>query len=91
MPPSMRLIFNRAALAVIIYACCWVVAYFAIFASNGDFDPRYLVSYFVMAWTFSAGEIPSFIWLVSLALFSIVILFWLLVAWRRRLTKTIGA
>ena len=87
----MKVTFKRAALAVFIYACCWVVAYFALFASNGDFDPQYLVSYFVMAWTFSAGEIPGFIWLFSLVLFSIVALFWLLVVWRRRSTERVGA
>jgi len=79
------MILRRAIFAVILYFICWVVAYCAMMLSCGDsLSLELLVSYFKLAWTFSAGELPSFIWLFSVVLYTFAIGAWVLISRRRR-------
>ena len=55
----------KLALGVVGYLGCWLFAYWAVVP--GDFS--HVLSYFIMGWTFSGGEYPTFIWLGSLVLF----------------------
>jgi len=53
--------------------------------SRGDgLSLDYLITYFKAAWRFSAGELPSFIWLVSLVLYAVFLASWLVVSRRHR-------
>jgi hypothetical protein len=71
-------IIRKAAPWLILYAICWFVAHAAVFLSNGDgLGMEFLVEYFVLAWSFSAGELPIFIWLLAFAAFVVIsCLFW---------------
>ena len=52
------------------YAVAWALSYVAVFLSRGDgLDLRYFFEYLTLAWTFRAGELPAFIWLLSVAAF----------------------
>ena len=52
------------------YLVAWTVAFILVFLLRGESPPWNLfVRYFQMAWTFQAGEIPSFIWLSSVIIF----------------------
>ena len=68
---------KKLALALVVYLACWVSAHCAVMLSRGDdLSLNYLVPYFLKAWTFSAGELPSFIWLVSVALYAVFLAAW---------------
>jgi hypothetical protein len=74
--PSMKFSFW----AIRAYLVVWVVAYVAMMRSRGDRPTvRECYDYFVLAWTFEAGELPGFIWLRSLAGFALLAGVWLLV------------
>ena len=52
------------------YAVAWTLSYIVVFLSRGDgLDLRYFFEYLALAWTFQAGELPAFIWLLSVAAF----------------------
>jgi hypothetical protein len=52
------------------YLRAWTVAFSLVFVLRGEPPPWNLfVRYFQMAWTFRAGETPSFIWLSSVIVF----------------------
>jgi hypothetical protein len=61
--------FGRyAATLSAAYILAWTAAYILVFVSRGDgFDFRYYLEYFALAWSFQAGELPAFIWILSLA------------------------
>ena len=76
---------KKVALALVVYLACWVAAHCAMMLSRGDgLSLDYLVPYFMKAWTFSAGELPSVIWLVSVALYVVFLAVWFgIPRWRR--------
>jgi hypothetical protein len=76
---------KQIVLAIAGYAPCWLIAHCAVMRSRGDgLSLEYLVRYFKLAWSFSAGELPSFIWLVSLALYAVFLASWLVISrWHR--------
>ena len=49
----------------VAYLVAWLLGY--TFVMDSDF--RYVVEYFKLGWTFSGGEYPSIIWLMSAGLF----------------------
>jgi len=52
------------------YMIAWTVSYLFAMVSRGDgLDFRYYFECFVLAWTFNAFEIPTFIWLFSIIAF----------------------
>jgi hypothetical protein len=73
------------ALASAAYVACWVAAHCAVMLTRGDgLSLDYLVAYFKYAWSFSAGELPGFIWLVSLVLYVSFLAGWFVISrWRR--------
>jgi hypothetical protein len=72
------------AFAFLAYVPCWVAAHCAVMLSRGDgLSLEYLVPYFVYAWTFSAGELPGFIWVFSLALYVVTLAVWFGISRRR--------
>ncbi|UHQ19725.1 hypothetical protein LVB87_00710 [Lysobacter sp. KIS68-7] len=78
---------KRIAFAAAAYVACWIAAHCAVMLLRGDgLSLEYLVSYFRLAWSFSGGELPSFIWVVSFVFYaaSLTIWFW---ASRRRVAK----
>ena len=76
---------KKIDLALAAYIPCWVVAHCMVMLSRGDgLALDYLLPYFKGAWSFSAGELPSFIWLVSLAIYGALLASWFVVSWRHR-------
>jgi len=70
---------------VATYVVAWTVAYVLVMGS----DFAYFVEYFVLAWTFRGLEIPTYIWLFSIAVFlpfAVLVLFLL----RRRRSDLSG-
>ena len=68
---------KRATVLVGLYLACWIVSHCLLFLLRGEgLGLQYLSSYFLAAWTFSAGELPTFIWLGSLVLFGLTLLAW---------------
>jgi hypothetical protein len=63
--------FLRYAVALVAtYLVTWTLSYVFMFVSRGDgLDFSHFFEYLVLAWTFRAGEVPSFIWLFSVAAF----------------------
>jgi hypothetical protein len=53
------------------YLVCWQAMYILV---NQDFNILMSFDYFFMAWTFSAGERPFFIWFFSIVIFLVVVL-----------------
>ena len=52
------------------YSVAWTLSYIVVFLGRGEgLDLRYFFQYLVLAWTFRAGELPAFIWLLSVAAF----------------------
>ncbi|GMU66326.1 MAG: hypothetical protein AMXMBFR36_26000 [Acidobacteriota bacterium] len=49
------------------YVTAWLLAYLVVMG----FEVRYVWQYFSLGWTFSGGEIPTFIWFLSLVVFSV--------------------
>lgn len=53
------------------YPLSWLFAYVLVMGASGDgLDLSHLFEYLRDAWTFSGGELPSFIWFASLAIFA---------------------
>jgi hypothetical protein len=67
------------------YSVAWTLSYMVVFLARGDgLDLRYFFQYLALAWTFQTGELPAFIWLLSVAVFLLLaplVIFFLL---RRR-------
>lgn len=66
----MKMFFKYAAILAVIYFAAWTLAYVCIFVSRGDgLDFSHYFEYLALAWTFSGGELPLFIWLFSVIAF----------------------
>ena len=72
---------KKFLLALLAYAACWVAAYCAFMLSRGEgLSLNYLIPYFEYAWCFTGGDVPGFIWLLSLALYALFIICWIVIA-----------
>lgn len=70
---------KNAFIILIIYLVSWVIAYYFV---NEGLHIKYMIEYFVSAWTFSGGERPAIVWFLSLAIFFILsLLVWLIIKW----------
>lgn len=58
--------------AIVVFSAEYALSYFAIFIWIARWNFDLLPQYFVWGWTFSGGEYPSMIWLMSLILFAAV-------------------
>lgn len=66
----MRTLLRFAVVLVAVYLAAWTSSYAVMSVSRGDgLDFTYFFEYLRLAWTFSGGELPSFIWLVSIIAF----------------------
>ena len=66
----MRTLLRYAVVLVAVYLVAWTAAYAVMFVSRGDgLDFTHFFEYLGLAWTFSGGELPSFIWLCSVIAF----------------------
>ncbi len=66
----MRTLLRYAVVLVAVYLAAWTAAYAVMFVSRGDgLDFTHFFEYLGLAWTFSGGELPSFIWLFSVIAF----------------------
>ena len=75
---------KRIALAAVAYVACWIAAHCAVMLSRGDgLSLDYLVSYFRLAWSFSGGDLPSFIWVVSIGFYAVSLAIWFWASRRR--------
>lgn len=63
-----------------LYFICWQLSYSLI---NQDFNLLMSYDYFVMAWTFTGGERPTFAWVFSIVIFLVAVSIFMLVAWVR--------
>jgi len=76
---------KKIALVLAAYPLCWIMAHCIVMLSRGDgLSLGYLIPYFKYVWSLSGGELPSFIWLVSLVLYALFLASWFVVSWRRR-------
>jgi len=63
-----------SALSLLLYAIAWTISYVAMFSLRGDsLDFSYYFEYLAWGWSFSGGELPTFIWLSSLVLFLVLL------------------
>ena len=66
----MRTFLKYAVALLATYMVAWTLSYLFVMVSRGDgLDLSYYLEYFVLAWTFNAFEIPTFIWLFSIIAF----------------------
>jgi len=66
----MRTLLRYAVVLIAAYFAAWTASYAVMFLSRGDgLDFTYFFEYLRLAWTFSGGELPSFIWLFSIITF----------------------
>ncbi len=69
---------RKICIAIFLYALSWLAAYSTVMVLRGDgASLKYVFSYFIDAWSFSGGEVPSFIWLFSLGFFVMALVSWL--------------
>ena len=54
----------------VIYLACWIFSYVLI---NGDVNIKYMVEYFISAWSFNGFIRPLYTWIFSLVIFFPVI------------------
>ena len=67
---TMSTLLRYAVVLAAVYLTSWTASYAGMFLSRGDgLDFRFFFEYLRMAWTFSGGELPSFIWLFSIITF----------------------
>lgn len=63
----MRSLLRYAVVLIAVYFVVWTTSYAFMFIRRGDgLDFTYSFEYLGLAWTFSGGELPSFIWLFSI-------------------------
>ena len=66
----MRTLFRYAVVLVAVYLAAWTGSYAVLFVNRGGgLDFTHFFEYLRLAWTFSGGELPSFIWLFSIIAF----------------------
>lgn len=76
---------KKAAIAIAAYVLCWIAVHCVVMLIRGDgLSLGYLFHDFKLAWGFSAGELPTFIWLVSLGLYAALLVAWFVASkWQR--------
>ena len=68
--PTMKPLPRYALALVATYLAAWTISYVVIFVTRGDgLDFAHSFEYLRLGWTFSGGELPSYIWLFSVILF----------------------
>ena len=66
----MRIFSRYAVVLVAAYLSAWTASYAVLCVSRGDgLDFTHFFEYLRLAWTFSGGELPTFIWLFSIVAF----------------------
>jgi hypothetical protein len=66
----MRTLSRYAVVLVTVHLLAWTVSYVVMLVSRGDrLYFSHFFEYFRLAWTFRGGELPSFIWLLSVMAF----------------------
>ena len=63
-------IYKSALFLVTAYVTCWVLIYVLI---NQDLNMILAYEYFIMAWSFNGFIRPTYIWLLSNALFIVIV------------------
>ncbi len=63
---------RTAALLLILHVIAWLSVFFVLVG----FELDLIGSYFVMGWTFSGLELPSFVWLISWPALAGLLLAW---------------
>ena len=61
-------------LSLLLYAAAWTLSYVGVFSARGDsvsFD--YYFAYLALGWSFSGGELPTFMWLLSIVVFLVLL------------------
>jgi hypothetical protein len=64
-----RTLLRYAVVLVAVYFATWTAAYAVIVRGGDGVDFRYFLEYLRMGWTFSGGELPTFVWFFSLIAF----------------------
>ncbi len=67
-------------LLVIAHLIAWSVVFVCVMG----LDIKFVPTYFFLGWTFSGGELPSYIWLLSWPVFLSIVLSWTAVHWVSR-------
>jgi hypothetical protein len=88
--PPVTLLRNLSLL-VLGYLFTWGGAYVLTLLSRGDRPSfRECCDYLILAWSFQAGELPGFIWLLSLVGFALLVSAWVFLELRRRNHSQVG-
>ena len=64
--------FLLAVFTLSMYFVCWQVSYYW---ANEDMNLEMSYDYFVMAWTLTGGERPTWIWIISIIMYVCVLIF----------------
>lgn len=70
-------IIRIAVVLIVAHLAAWTIT----FLTFVGFAPQLAFAYFSDAWTFSAGELPSLVWLYSWSLFLILLCLYLGARW----------
>lgn len=73
----------RASQEVVLALACYAVAWLTCFAFVVGAQPNLVASYFIMGWSFSGLELPSFVWFGTWPLFFVLYATVRLLRWRR--------
>ena len=66
----MGTLLRYAGFLVAVYLAAWTASYVGMFLIRGGaLDLSHFFKYFGLAWTFRGGELPTFIWLLSVIAF----------------------
>jgi hypothetical protein len=66
----MKILLKYVVVLVAAYLVVWTASYMVVMHGEGDgLDFSLFFSYLKWAWTFSGGELPTFIWLFSVIAF----------------------
>jgi hypothetical protein len=85
----MRKLLKYAVVLVPVYLAAWTASYTYMFLSRGDgWDFSFFFEYLGLAWTFSGGELPTFIWLFSIIGFLPLAGLSIFLLWRYERRKT---
>ena len=75
---------SNLCMVVIAYVLAWIFSFVLV----AGFDFSLVPSYFVWGWSFSGGELPSSVWLLSLPILLAMLLAWTSAQWARRRQRT---
>ena len=65
----MKTTLRIAAILMSAHLTAWVITFVALIG----FSPELVLVYFIDGWSFSAGELPSLVWLYSWVVFLVVV------------------